>query len=228
MKIQYLLFLTFASCCQICQGQYIPEHHLTLGVARNSFDLHTDMHYSFNDAFTRSGIDVDQRPGISGFGISGGYSYRYHPQWELTFQAQYSGNSTIERFGDGRERLSSSIGFPVALEHPRSYRSMSLEGLIFYRVSSSYSGPDILLGTGLVYLLYQQEYLSGFIRNDDLGIYDGRIFTKDRNHSTGIPFHSQLQFPIHPDWKVGFAAYLNLFVDGETASGLMAFVKYRL
>lgn len=228
MKNQYLLFVVIISCFfQFIQAQSYSQY-LTLGVARNNMNLQTETGYTYIDAFSSVGVDVDYRQPLTGFGISAGYTLRYHHRWEASFRTQYSGNTMTERFGNREEPHSPGGPFPRGIEEERKYRGLWFEGLIFWRMFDSYVKPDIQLGTGIAYLLYTHEYLSGFILNEDLGIYDGRTYTSERKNSAGMPFQLQLQLPIHDDWKLGFNAHLNLFFDGNITSGLTAYAAYRL
>ncbi len=99
--------------------------------------------------------------------------------------------------------------------------------MAFWSILGDQSLADLQLGTGIAHLYYRQEYDSGYIFNLDYDQYDVKYYTIERKGSLGIPIHLQLQYPINYNWKIGFAAQVNSFFNGDKQSGVTAFAAYR-
>jgi hypothetical protein len=204
-------------------AQKTTDQRVTFGIAQSHLHLYTTDHYETYSSTTRSTSIPSQIHHSRGVGFNLGYSRKIHPRWELSTRINYAGQEVQDTIRDYYRHPNTS--FPDT--RTRTYRAFWSEAMVFWRMVGDRSLADLQLGTGIAHLYYRQEYDSGYIFNLDYDLYDVKFYTVERKGSFGIPIHLQFQYPINYNWKIGFAAQVNSFFNGDQQSGVTAFAAYR-
>jgi hypothetical protein len=185
--------------------------------------LYTTDYYKIYDSHGSGTIGLNEIYHSRGLGFNLGYSRKIHPRWELGARINYAGKQVQDTIQHSFTRPNTAL--PVI--RPRTYRAFWSEAMVFWRMVGDRSLADLQLGTGIAHLYYRQEYDSGYVFNLDFDQFDVKYYTIERRGSFGIPIHLQFQYPINYSWKVGFAAQVNSFFNGDKQSGVTAFAAYR-
>ena len=227
MQNLYLLFGLILSLLPLsAEAQSSIRHRLTAGLVSSTLHLETQHDVELIWSGARNTSSGTSNAPSEGIGLSLGYQGLVHPRWELAARANYLGNKVpgeVDVYGVSNllspERLDE-------LRHPREYRALWFEGMVFWRVPDTYSLVDIQIGTGISYAYFQHSYLRGYILDMDRELFDVKQFFEERKTTWGIPIHMQLQYALSPKIKIGFNGHVNPYFDGTSITGVMAFGAY--
>ena len=205
------------------------EHRLSIGLETNFALMQTSLESTvYFASSSRSSSGGSSTEWFSAMGVTAAYALQFHDRWEGMVRASYSGNTSMDQIMN-RRGYSSLIGnYHFQYEHPRKYRHLWGEFLLFRRIYGEHVLPDVQVGTGITYMTYTQDYMSGYEFDDSIEDFTVKYFTNERKSVIGIPLQVQVQYPLGPKLKVGGNGHINIFMDGSAIVGLNTFLVYRL
>lgn len=228
MKNQQLLFSLFLSIIPfLAFTQSNIQHRVTAGVSRSTLQLLMTYEAEFVSSISRGRTRSKSTRPIESRGFGIGYMAQLHRRWEVAARVNYAGNTVTEDVKILANDSRLSYEQINELRHPRKYRGLSMDGVVFWRVVSPYVTADVQVGTGISYHYYKQSYLSGYVFDLDRNIFDVQSFIEERKSNWGLPFHFQMQYPLNPAFKVGFNAHVNVYFNSNVMAGVMLFGAYR-
>ena len=216
------LFIVFT-----LHAQNNGDHFLSLGLSNDQFHFRTtyEQHaFSSNSSYTSRQSLVERNKAL---GLQIGYTYHLSERWQFSLRNNYSGDRFLAQEGVFDTLDINNLFIELPKEYTRKYRTNWTEALAFWNWRQ-YSRLSLQLGVGISYLVYWDNYRTGFSYNLDFEQYDFERYLKQKGNSWGIPLQFQMQYAVLKQLWIGLTLRANPFFDGHSQTGTSIFCAYRI
>lgn len=143
----------------------------------------------------------------SSLGLQFNYIQPLSTRWAAGLNSVFTTRSAEESIGGRRD-------YPVT--ENRTYQLFALESYLYLRLGRPTNKLSGLVGLGVSYQFYYQEYLGSYVFNLATEQFDERNTTEEHINTFGIPIEARVNYSLSEKFSAGInGGYNALFINGH-------------